>query len=69
MLSQKIKYALDQDTIKIGKRKHEPKNDVEIGGMGIRPLHANISKRDDKYFIESEVCSEENEDTGVYLNG
>lgn len=37
--------------------------------MGIRNLHAAIVTKDDKIYIEPEFCGEENEDTGVYLNG
>ena len=41
------------DVIKIGKRNIEPKNDIEIGGMGIRNLHACISKKDNIYYVEA----------------
>lgn len=51
MLSQKIKYAINQETLKIGKRNLEPANDIELGGMGIRNLHAQIVTKDQKLYI------------------
>ena len=52
----------------IGKRNAKPKNDIEIGGMGIRNLHAKIEKQEDsKIYIEP--ISEEEEDSGCCLNG
>ena len=43
-LSRMINYSIDKEKINIGKRKCEPPNDVEIGGMGIRNLHAVITQ-------------------------
>lgn len=41
-LSRKVNYSIEQAEIKIGKRGAEVQNDIEIGGMGIRKLHAII---------------------------
>lgn len=43
-LSRKINYSIDTTETTIGKRGADPKNDIEIGGMGIRKLHAIIKK-------------------------
>ena len=43
-LSRLINYSIDKEEVRIGKRKSHPKNDIEIGGMGIRNLHAVITK-------------------------
>jgi hypothetical protein len=43
-LTRKINYGIDKEATKIGKRNSKPQNDIEIGGMGIRNLHAVISK-------------------------
>ena len=42
-LSKLIKYSIDRERVTIGKRKCEPSNDIEIGGMGIKTLHAIIT--------------------------
>lgn len=42
-LSKLIKYSIDREKVTIGKRKCEPPNDIEIGGMGIKTLHAIIT--------------------------
>lgn len=65
-LSRKVKYSIDQDEVKVGKRGHSPANDIEIGGMGIRGVHAIIKKIEDEYFI---VPIEGGDDSGCYLNG
>ena len=49
-LSRKVKYSIDQDEVKVGKRGHSPANDIEIGGMGIRGVHAIIKKIEDEYY-------------------
>lgn len=41
-LSRKINYSLIQPLNHIGRRNITPPNHIEIGGMGIRPLHALI---------------------------
>ena len=41
-LSRKVNYSIEEVEIKIGRRGMEIKNDIEIGGMGIRKLHAVI---------------------------
>jgi pSer/pThr/pTyr-binding forkhead associated (FHA) protein len=64
-LSRKIKYSLDSDQSRIGKRGLTPPNDIEIGGMGIRQLHALILRRGDEYF----VSVGEGEGSGCFLNG
>ena len=43
-LTRKINQSIDKQLTKIGKRNAQPQNDIEIGGMGIRNLHANIIK-------------------------
>ena len=43
-LSRKINYSIDRDRSNIGRRNVQPQNDIEIGGMGIRQLHASIKK-------------------------
>jgi hypothetical protein len=42
-LSRKIIYSIDRDAIRIGKKNVEPKNDIEITGLGVLPLVATIS--------------------------
>jgi hypothetical protein len=46
-LSRKINYSIDCSKTRIGKRNIEPPNDIQIGGMCIRNLHA-IIHRDEK---------------------
>lgn len=46
-LSRKINYSIDRELTKLGKRNAQPQNDIQIGGMGIRNLHANIIKEED----------------------
>lgn len=41
-LSRKINYSITQSLNQIGRRNITPPNHIEIGGMGIRPLHALI---------------------------
>ena len=41
-LSRKINYSIFDMEAKIGRRNAEPQNDIEIGGMGIRPLQAVV---------------------------
>ena len=66
-LSRMINYSIDKERIQIGKRKCEPPNDVEIGGMGIRNLHAVITRdEEERIFIEPIF---EGEDSSCYLNG
>lgn len=43
-LSRKINYSLDREASHIGRRNIEPQNHIEIGGMGIRNLHASIKR-------------------------
>lgn len=43
-LSRKINYSLIDPTNNIGRRNMNPPNHIEIGGMGIRQLHAIIHK-------------------------
>ena len=68
ILSQRINYSIDKEETKIGKRGAEPTNDIEIGGMGIRHLHAVISKGEDGKIYIKPLFSEE-EDSSCYLNG
>ena len=65
-LSRRINYSIDKEKTKIGKRGTEPVNDIEIGGMGIRNLHAVIYKDEDQLCIEP---IEEGEDSSCYVNG
>ena len=44
----------------------EIKNDIEIGGMGIRKLHAVIKNQEGVFTLEP-VCDDE--ESGCYLNG
>ena len=66
-LSRKINYSIDQELTKLGRRNAQPQNDIEIGGMGIRNLHATISKEEDGTLYLTPVC--EGEDSACYLNG
>ncbi len=45
-LSRKINYALTENISNIGRRNVNPPNHIEIGGMGIRMLHAVILKEE-----------------------
>ena len=66
-VSRRINYSIDKEVTKIGKRGAEPINDIEIGGMGIRNLHAVLSKdEEDKIYIDP---IEETEDSSCYVNG
>ena len=66
-LSRKINYTIYDLSAKVGRRNAEPQNDIEIGGMGIRPLQAVIeSNEEGSYFIEPIFTGE---DSGCYLNG
>ena len=66
-LSRIINYSIDLEECRVGKRNIEPKNDIEIGGMGIRNLHAVMTReKDEKSYIEPIF---EGEDSGCYLNG
>jgi len=51
-LSRKINYALKEEVSTIGRRNMDPPNIIEIGGMGIRQLHAIITKKESE---ESQV--------------
>ena len=45
-LSRKVNYLIEEnDETKIGKRGAEDKNDIEIGGMGIRKQHAVLKNK------------------------
>lgn len=37
---------------KVGKRGNTPPNDIEIGGMGIRPIHAVFTYKEDKIYLQ-----------------
>jgi ATP-dependent 26S proteasome regulatory subunit len=65
-LSRKVKYSIDKEETRVGKRGISPPNDIEIGGMGIRKVHAIIQKREGDFFL---VAVEGGEDSGCYLNG
>lgn len=72
-LSRKICYSLDKDEVRIGKKNVEPKNDIEIIGLGVVPLLATISRTAEgkyhltpKYDTEMESASSDN---FVYING
>lgn len=65
-LSRKVNYAIEENETKIGKRGVEDKNDIEIGGMGIRKLHAMIKNKEGQFFLEPIF---EGEESGCYLNG
>lgn len=52
----------------VGRRNSQPQNNIEIGGMGIRPLHATIIKKEDSYWLVPEGVPEEF-DSNIYLNG
>jgi len=41
----------------VGKRNAEPHNEIEIGGMGIRNLHALIKTDSENRIFVSPVCS------------
>lgn len=52
-LSKKIFYGINEEITKVGKRGTEPLNDIELGGMAIRNLHAVISCNEEgQVFIE-----------------
>jgi hypothetical protein len=65
-LSRKVKYSIDKEETRVGKRGITPTNDIEIGGMGIRKMHALIQKREGEYVL---VAVDGGEDSGCYLNG
>jgi hypothetical protein len=50
----------------IGRRNLTPPNTIEIGGMGIRNLHAVILKEEGQYFLKPEF---EGLDSNCFLNG
>lgn len=50
-LSRKVTYSIEEDSTKIGKRGAEDKNDIEIGGMGIRKLQAVIKSIEGSFFL------------------
>ena len=56
-LSRKINYAIDKEVNHVGKRNAEPHNEIEIGGMGIRNLHALIKNNSENRIFVSPVCS------------
>lgn len=43
-LSRRINYSIFEEKTTIGRRNTEPENKIQIGGMGIRSLHAVITK-------------------------
>ena len=49
-LSRKVNYLLS-DHNSIGRRNLTPPNSIEIGGMGIRNLHALIKLEEDQYWL------------------
>lgn len=65
-LSRRINYSIDTENSNIGRRNMDPPNDIEIGGMGIRSLHARILKEEDILYVEPIFTGE---DSGCYLNG
>lgn len=69
-LSRKINYSLELQRSTIGRRNLEPPNQIEIGGMGIRPLHAAIRREEreegEVFWIAPEGAGEE---SNCYLNG
>lgn len=65
-LSRKVHYSIEQMETKIGKRGAEIKNDIEIGGMGIRKLQAVVKNVEETFFLEPVF---DGEDSGCYLNG
>ena len=65
-LSRKVNYAIEEGETKIGKRGAEVQNDIEIGGMGIRKLHAIIRNNEDVFYLNPIFDGEE---SGCYLNG
>ena len=66
-LSRKIHYSIDKPKSTIGRRNIEPPNDIEIGGMGIRPLHAIMETNEEgQIFLDPKFSGEE---SGCYLNG
>ena len=50
-LSRKVRYSIDQPETRCGKRGLTPPNDIEIGGMGIRRVHALLQKREGEFFL------------------
>jgi pSer/pThr/pTyr-binding forkhead associated (FHA) protein len=44
MLSRKVKYAMNEKNITIGRKQADPPNDIIIGGVGILTHHAIIFK-------------------------
>lgn len=66
-MSRRINYSINKEETKIGKRNMEPANDIEIGGMGIRPMHAVVTKEEGRFYIQH--LGPNNEDSDVYLNG
>ena len=67
-LSQRIFYSIDNQTTKVGKRGAEPTNDIELGGMVIRNLHAIITKSEEGLLFVEPIYHEE-EDSNCYING
>jgi hypothetical protein len=65
-LSRKVKYSIDKEETKVGKRGASPPNDIEIGGMGIRRIHALIKSVGNDLLL---LPFEGGEDSGCYLNG
>lgn len=65
-LSRRINYSITDELTSVGRRNVEPANNIEIGGMGIRSLHARIFHEEERFFIEPVF---EGEDSGCYLNG
>jgi hypothetical protein len=65
-LTRKVNYALDIECCNIGRRNSDPPNQIEIGGMGIRKLHASIIKSGEDFLIKS---VSEGEESNCYLNG
>ena len=65
-LSRKVNYLLEGTESKIGRRGMEPPNTIEIGGMGIRDLHAVILKEEEGFFLVPAVKEGE---SSCFVNG
>ncbi|KRX03487.1 SMAD/FHA domain [Pseudocohnilembus persalinus] len=68
-LNNQVLFSIDQDVVKIG-RKKDPKLeiDIAINGLGIKPYHCNVYKRDGKFYLGP---NPNDPSTGehLYLNG
>ena len=74
-LSRKINYAMNEHSNNIGRRNVTPPNHIEIGGMGIRQLHAAIRRTEnsekDEELAGYSILPEGSfgEESNCYLNG